>query len=519
MNPRITSDMGIDKITDKLNDAAERIGRIGEKMQGLEIKDLDFSKLSKGAQDTLKEIQELQNQLNSNIGAGLQEQLKKAASDGSSLGKVFGDLKVNIKDITAESGKDILSKAFESANEKAHGTFNEIKQLRSEIKGYQSDISNLQNSQSKIDLSKRVQDLSGFNLKDKNALDQDKLQELLLSVSEKINELPNVTDGVKEKLNANLIRLIDESTVNGVKDGVQKIINEISSLDNAPSATFLKNNVFNKTFNDALKEAAIVDPKEIENAKNSIQEVLNTIGSDLGDTSKIKTLLNSGDINGAKEETIRALRNAYQDIEKEINDRQSALETALKTLSTKREELRGDLAARQDVSNAQKDYDGIINDLTAKYQNLADEVIRLREKFENQKSDELKGIKNTGSGAKLDSDRALNEAAKSASLYRSELEQVQAREKMIGKIEGVVQRWFSIYAAVRMVGNAVRSVISTVKELDKTITEIAIVTDMSQDDLWGQMSSYTDMARQYAASISGVYEVSQLYYQQGKLNI
>ena len=103
--------------------------------------------------------------------------------------------------------------------------------------------------------------------------------------------------------------------------------------------------------------------------------------------------------------------------------------------------------------------------------------------------------------------------------YQKQLDQVHAKEKLVGKIEGVVQRWFSIYAAVRMVSNAIKSVISTVKELDKTITEIAIVTDMTQQDLWGQMKSYTDMARQYAASISGVYQVSQLYYQQGTSNI
>jgi len=38
---------------------------------------------------------------------------------------------------------------------------------------------------------------------------------------------------------------------------------------------------------------------------------------------------------------------------------------------------------------------------------------------------------------------------------------------------------------------------------------------MDQNDLWGQMDKYTDMATKYAASISGVYKVSQLYYQQG----
>ena len=100
-------------------------------------------------------------------------------------------------------------------------------------------------------------------------------------------------------------------------------------------------------------------------------------------------------------------------------------------------------------------------------------------------------------------------------MYQNQLDQVREKQRIVGKLEGLAQRWFSAYAAIRMVRQAIDSVISTVKELDKTITEIAIVTDMTQKDLWGQMSSYTDMARQYAASISGVYEVSQLYYQQG----
>jgi len=46
-----------------------------------------------------------------------------------------------------------------------------------------------------------------------------------------------------------------------------------------------------------------------------------------------------------------------------------------------------------------------------------------------------------------------------------------------------------------MVGNAVRSVISTIKELDSTITEIAIVTNMTQSQLWKQMNNYTTLAR------------------------
>jgi len=55
---------------------------------------------------------------------------------------------------------------------------------------------------------------------------------------------------------------------------------------------------------------------------------------------------------------------------------------------------------------------------------------------------------------------------------------------MIGKLQGVVQRWFSIYAVIRMVSNAIREVINVVSELDKTITDIAIVTNMTQAELW-----------------------------------
>jgi len=50
---------------------------------------------------------------------------------------------------------------------------------------------------------------------------------------------------------------------------------------------------------------------------------------------------------------------------------------------------------------------------------------------------------------------------------------------MLGRVQGVVQRWFSVYAAVRMVSNAIKTMKTTIADLDKTMTEIAIVTDMS----------------------------------------
>ena len=149
---------------------------------------------------------------------------------------------------------------------------------------------------------------------------------------------------------------------------------------------------------------------------------------------------------------------------------------------------------------------------------LREQITSLRNQIEGKKQAVAEQVRLEGDKSLISTEEfqiSTSEALK----YKQALEQVQEREQLVGRIQGVVQRWFSIYAAVRMVNKAIRSVISTIQELDKTITEIAIVTNMSQSDLWGQMSSYTDMARQYASSISGVYKVSQLYYQQGGLSI
>jgi len=48
---------------------------------------------------------------------------------------------------------------------------------------------------------------------------------------------------------------------------------------------------------------------------------------------------------------------------------------------------------------------------------------------------------------------------------------------------------------VRKVTTAIRNAFNNIKELDKTITSIAVVTNMSQADLWGKIGEYTSMAQ------------------------
>ena len=68
---------------------------------------------------------------------------------------------------------------------------------------------------------------------------------------------------------------------------------------------------------------------------------------------------------------------------------------------------------------------------------------------------------------------------------------------------------------IRKVGDIARDAFSTVKELDKAMTETAVVTNFSVGDMWEMLPTYTAQANQLGSTIKDVYDAATLYYQQG----
>ena len=54
-----------------------------------------------------------------------------------------------------------------------------------------------------------------------------------------------------------------------------------------------------------------------------------------------------------------------------------------------------------------------------------------------------------------------------------------------------VNSYIGAYAIIRKVTTAIHNAFNNIKELDKTITSIAVVTNMSQQDLWNKVGQYT----------------------------
>lgn len=88
------------------------------------------------------------------------------------------------------------------------------------------------------------------------------------------------------------------------------------------------------------------------------------------------------------------------------------------------------------------------------------------------------------------------------------LQEVQAVKKRI-------QYFFGLQNTINLVKRAIRGAFDTIKDLDKAMTETAVVTDFSVSDMWAQLPEYTKRANELGVTTQAAYEAATLYYQQG----
>lgn len=116
-------------------------------------------------------------------------------------------------------------------------------------------------------------------------------------------------------------------------------------------------------------------------------------------------------------------------------------------------------------------------------------------------------------------DRALPENSKMPNLDFASMEESLAIEQDAKDFErnlkASIKQWMSAYEIIGLIKRGIREAYQDIKDLDTAMTNIAVVTDMTTDQLWGKIDEYMTIAQRYGVTTQGVYEVSQLYYQQG----
>ena len=518
MSQRLTSDSGIDSFVTKLDNVDQRFKSIGESLTTVTFDQLDPSYVT-------EELKDLNTQLEN-------AKIALESANKASFNNVVGSVS-SVRIALTRMGEDITKISMDEAISKLTTGIadldTKINQATEDLRSMRAQRDQLLNEQKTLNSSPL------FNITDM----AQKVSEIIGSQSDYAIQKVNT-----QRINDYIAELKSTLTAAGVEISEEtSAINEaFNQLAGSKTAGEIRTNLINlrrvvKENSDLTSDAALnrvnlggVATKikewmtDNEAALNEAKAHLQTKIEELQiSPDKAKTIVDSfvSTIkSGGWEAGKQALEQQLNDYKTTIMSRRSEIETELNNLKTlisntdtqvKRDQYTRGVA--QEAST--KGWDELIAKLTAENQKLADRVTNLERALQQKMDSVLSNVTGTGKNTIGSAEQGFRDNAAAAKMYKTELEQVQAHEQMIGKIEGVVQRWFSIYTAVRMVTNAIKSIISTVKELDTTITEIAIVTKMDQSQLWGQMESYTSLAREYAASISGVYKVSQLYYQQG----
>lgn len=105
------------------------------------------------------------------------------------------------------------------------------------------------------------------------------------------------------------------------------------------------------------------------------------------------------------------------------------------------------------------------------------------------------------------------DAAKTTGAIQGTTNAIEKQSSALGK----AFKQFTIYAvAVRAAKTALREAVQTVKELDKYLTEQAMVTGMTREQTYGLVREYQNLALQCGATTKEIAQVSTEYMKQGK---
>ena len=152
-------------------------------------------------------------------------------------------------------------------------------------------------------------------------------------------------------------------------------------------------------------------------------------------------------------------------------------------------------------------------------QQRVDNAIAAANKQAEEQHNNAKDANKTVGGAQENVNKTYDANAERQRLANLQKEEANRRaqeaENFKENLKQSVRHWMSAQQIINIVKDGIRQAVQDIKGLDSAMSNIAVVTDMSISDLWGKINDYMAIAQRYGVTTQGVYEVSQLYYQQG----
>lgn len=257
------------------------------------------------------------------------------------------------------------------------------------------------------------------------------------------------------------------------------------------------------------KETTLKTPKKSEPYRKAVQEA-EALGKIVAEVqAKLDSLYNDSTNITTKEQHVKKLaeiNEKYQEASQQVQNFSSQLKDArnsglkesneaFDTLATTLKNLLG-----LDISSLGTDSKEIGKAIE---QYVTNKINQMRQSIEGAQAP----IQNFG--------QAAQEASNKTHALGEEVRNFDQRAKEIDSIKARITAFFGLNNAIMLARRALRSAYDTVKELDKAMTETAVVTNFSVGDMWSQLPEYTKRANALGVTTLEAYQASTLFYQQG----
>ena len=423
----------------------------------------------------------------------------KAAANG--LQQAFGKLKLS------GSLQSSLDKTFSKLN-------NEIQNFESlASKGFTNlgDVSKAEKSFIKItDLLEQLKNQS----KSITGLEPEKF--LPKESIERVNSL--------RKSWGDLKKIADKGIENNAKIKAQN--SEIKKAEQAVQNLTSQYNKLNSE-NKSLSSSKGINTKQINEYKTQIEEA----------RKAQEQLLASGEKKSGVE---------YQDLEQQVKSANAAiaqlektnrsydttiqknkatmngLKTEISSTNASVTDMKNELTKLQDEAKNPEGLAQLRQQLAALKNINIDEIPtdleEIKQVIDNLNSEELKKITQRLKEIDTSAEGVAPAVDKCGDAFDAMKNSAQGLDQTAREVENLhnqILQFFSIGNAVQLFKRAVKSAFDTVKELDATMTETAVVTDFTVSDMWEQLPTYAAEANKLGAAINDLYGSTTLYYQQG----
>ena len=345
----------------------------------------------------------------------------------------------------------------------------------------------------------------------------------------------------------------DLNTVQENFRAIVRLLGEFDNLSDDVKLTFLSTEEQKKVtaITEALKNYGVAAEnsakkiKELENAQKNLTKnegQLNRAKKNVGglETKKAskeaalegaRVKLSAAQASGANPEKIAdyqakvtqleadlsSLNRQLTEANEELFKAQNAYDTAANAVSTLGKEAKQtSLDALHGLKEEAKKLGVSLEGLNG--HDAATQIEILKRRLSEFKSEAMKGAKPAFDAIKEGCEKAedavesLGEGVKAGTEAVKEMDEAAAQRDAF---EAKIKSFLGLSGAAQVLRASLRDALQTITELDATMTQMAVVTDLTVGDYWDQLPEYSQRASELGVSINDAYKAATLYYQQG----